>query len=116
MNFEVKFLDEVKTFLKIIDEKAKQKLVYNIRKAKRFKDASIFKKLENTEIWEFRARMNKLQYRLFAFWDTNEKALVVCTHGMIKKTQKTPIAEIQKAERIRKEYLNNKEPSNNLEL
>ena len=44
--------------------------------------------------------------RLFAFWDTEEQALVIATHGIIKKTQKTPAKEIAKAERIRQEYLN----------
>jgi phage-related protein len=31
--------------------------------------------------------------------------MVVCTHGILKKTQKTPKKEIEKAERIRKQYL-----------
>mgnify|MGYP001060302329 FL=1 len=32
----------------------------------------------------------------------------IATHGIVKKTQKTPIKEITKAEEIRKEYFNNK--------
>lgn len=36
------------------------------------------------------------------------EALVVATHGMVKKTQKTPKKEIEKAEALRKEYFNNK--------
>lgn len=47
-------------------------------------------------------------YRLFAFWDTETETLVVATHGIIKKTQKTPQKEIQRAEEIRKEYFNDK--------
>jgi phage-related protein len=47
-------------------------------------------------------------YRLFAFWDTETETLVVATHGIIKKTQKTPQKEIQRAEEIRKEYFNEK--------
>ncbi len=46
--------------------------------------------------------------RLFAFWDTETETLVVATHGIIKKTQKTPQKEIQRAEEIRKEYFNEK--------
>lgn len=58
-----------------------------------------------------------MQYRLFAFWDKNKKALVVCTHGLIKKTEKVRKVDIEKAERIRNEYLeNNKEQCNHLEL
>ena len=68
----------------------------------------LFKKLENSEIWEFRTLYNKLAYRLFAFWDKEEETLIIATHGIIKKTQKTPLKEIIKAERLRQEYFNNK--------
>jgi phage-related protein len=49
-------------------------------------------------------------YRLFSFWDKSggKESLVVATHGILKKTQKTPPKEIKKAEKIRKEYLENK--------
>lgn len=50
----------------------------------------------------------KVKYRLFAFWDTQTDTLVIATHGIIKKTQKTPRKEIAKAERIRQEYFNAK--------
>lgn len=50
----------------------------------------VFSKLEGTEIWEFRTLYNKVRYRLFAFWDTQQDTLVIATHGIIKKTQKTP--------------------------
>ena len=39
---------------------------------------------------------------------TDEETLVIATHGIIKKTQKTPSKEIAKAEAIRKEYFKNK--------
>ena len=68
----------------------------------------IFKKLEDTEIWEFRTLFNGTCYRFFAFWDTELEALVVATHGIVKKTQKTPKKEIKKAEAIRKEYFDDK--------
>ena len=47
---------------------------------------------------------------LFAFWDDSNKKLVIATHGIIKKTQKTPRKEIKRAEDIRIQYLkeNNK--------
>ncbi len=71
-------------------------------------DKELFKKLESTEIWELRTLFNRMCYRLFAFWDTEEQTLVVATHGIVKKTQKTPRKEIAKAEQIRQEYLNEK--------
>ena len=43
-----------------------------------------------------------------AFLDAEEETLVIATHGIVKKTQKTPLKEIAKAEEIRKEYFNNK--------
>ncbi|MGJ7032524.1 hypothetical protein [Niabella hirudinis] len=39
---------------------------------------------------------------------SGKETLVVATHGILKKTQKTPPKEIKKAEEIRKQYLNNK--------
>lgn len=69
---------------------------------------SCSKKISGSEIWEFRTKYDKMTYRLFAFWDKEGKTLVVATHGMIKKTQKTPLGEIAKAERMRKEYFEDK--------
>lgn len=89
--------------------KAQQKIYYNIFKVEEgVMKVDIFKKLENTEIWEFRTLYNGICYRLFSFWDTEEETLVIATHGIIKKTQKAPLKEIAKAEEIRKEYFNNK--------
>ena len=83
--------------------------MYNIRRIQEGeRNKELFKKLENSEIWEFRTLYNKLAYRLFAFWDKEEETLIIATHGIIKKTQKTPLKEITKAERLRQEYFNNK--------
>jgi len=71
-------------------------------------NVEFFKKLGDTDIWEFRAQMMGIAYRLLSFWDTSENALIITTHGFIKKTQKTPQKEIDKAERKRKEYFDNK--------
>lgn len=49
-----------------------------------------------------------IAYRLLAFWDTEEQALIITTHGFVKKTRKTPGKEIEKAERLRKEYFDEK--------
>jgi phage-related protein len=69
-------------------------------------DPELFKKLDG-EIWEFRTFYNKTHFRLFAFWDNFKKdyTFVVCTHGIIKKSRKTPPSEIKKAESLRKQYL-----------
>jgi len=47
-----------------------------------------------------------LQYRLLAFWDKTDtkETLVISTHGIVKKVDKVPQKEIEKALRIRTEY------------
>ena len=103
--FEVVFLQDVIDFFENIGEKARGKIIFNIHKARKSNDPKLFKKLTD-EIWEFRTLYNKKQYRLFAFWDKTKetKTLVVATHGIIKKTQKTPTKEILKAKELMKKY------------
>jgi uncharacterized protein (TIGR01639 family) len=107
--FRVQFLEEAKEFLDGLDEKARDKIVYNIWKARSANDKELFKKLQD-EIWEFRTKFNKTYYRLFAFWDKTEKSdtLVISTHGMIKKTDKIPKSEIERAEKSREKYFKDK--------
>ena len=109
IKFRVQFLDEATEFLDEIEEKAREKIIYNIRKSQVINDSDLFKKL-NSEIWEFRTFHMKMKYRLLAFWDKIDKAdtVVIATHGIIKKTDKVPHAEIEKAERIRKLYFEQK--------
>ena len=102
--FKVTFLEEAKQFLDSLEEKPRDKIFYNIRKSKISKDEDLLKKLDD-EIWEFRTLYNKIAYRLFAFWDENENSLIIATHGIIKKTDKTPKKEINKAKQLRAEYL-----------
>jgi len=74
----------------------------------RFKtDPKLLKKI-NKDIWEFRTKYKSKQIRLLAFWDKQSKSLIICTHGFIKKTQKLPKKELNKAIKLRKEYLNRK--------
>ncbi len=103
--FEVIFLQEVIDFLEQIEEKARDKIIFNIHKARKVNDEELFKKLTD-EIWEFRTLYNKRQYRLFAFWykAENTKTLVIATHGIIKKRQKTSKKEIAKAAELKKKY------------
>ena len=105
--FKIVYTEEAIDFLHHLPQKVKAKVVYNIGKSMYVLDNSLFKKLENTDIWEFRTLYNGNAYRLFAFWDTEEDTLVIATHGMIKKSQRTPLKEIEKAEAKRKEYFMN---------
>jgi hypothetical protein len=69
----------------------------------------LLKKLTN-EIWEFRTLYSGVQYRLLAFWDKTEKAetLIISTHGFIKKVDKVPCKEIDKANELRRIYFKQK--------
>ncbi len=65
-----------------------------------------FSKMSGTDdIWECRVRLESNIYRIFAFWDGNK---IILTHGFIKKTQKIPAKEIEKAENYKKDYFQRK--------
>ena len=81
--FKIIYSEEVLDFLNSLNEKVKEKI-------------------------KFRTKYSGSIYRIFAFWDTENDTLVVTTHGIIKKTQKTPSKEIKRAEDIRIEYFNTK--------
>ena len=100
---------EAEDFVRLQPLKVQRKITYNIRKLEGgIMDKELFKKLGNSEIWELRTLFSGICYRLFAFWDTETETIIIATHGIIKKTQKTPQKEIEKAEAIRKEYFNYK--------
>jgi len=105
IEFEVIILEEVRVFLKRLDQKTSSKVIFNLKKAQMILDPELFKKLKD-EIWEFRTKYSKNNYRLSAFWDKsdNKNTMVICTHGSIKKSKKTPKTEIDKAHLIMKRY------------
>ena len=107
--FEIVFLQEAYDFLKCLDKKHYEKILYNIRKAQIENDPELFKKI-NDDIWEFRTLYQGIHYRFLSFWDKTikSKTLVVSTHGFIKKRAKVPDKEIQKAIQLRMKYLNEK--------
>jgi phage-related protein len=64
--------------------------------------ASYFKKLGGTEdIWECRIQFGSNAYRILCFFLGNS---VVLTHGFVKKSQKTPAREIERAEAYRRDF------------
>ena len=58
-------------------------------------------------IFELRAKIGSNISRVLYFFVIGRKAIL--THGFIKKTQKTPPSEIERAKNYRTEYLNRKE-------
>ena len=108
-HFDIELLPEAIEFLENLDDKSREKIYYNLKKSQFVNDNELFKKL-NDFIWEFRTLYNGKAFRLFSFWDKSDgkETLVVATHGILKKIQKTPMKEIKKAEEIRKQYLEHK--------
>ena len=102
--FKVIYMDEAVRFLESLDEKVRTKIAYNIEKAMLVVDKALFKKMDSFDIWEFRTLYNGSPPRRVACRDTANATLVVATHGLIKKTQRTPSKEILKAEELRKLY------------
>ena len=107
--FQTRFLEEAEKFISNLPSKTIKKIFYNLDIAEQTNDPKLFKKLES-EIWEFRTKYNGQQIRLLAFWDKQDKeqTLVIATHGFIKKVDKVPKKEIERAVNIRVKYFETK--------
>ena len=95
----------VQEFLDSLPGKAAQKVawVLNLLEDVQIVPSSYFKKLVGTEeMWECRIQFGSNAYRVFCFFLNNS---VVLTHGFVKKSQKTPAREIEKAEAYRRDFL-----------
>ena len=103
--FQTRFLEEANKFIASLNLKAANKIIYNIDLAEQSNDPRLFKKLQQ-DIWEFRTNFGGLQIRLLAFWDKEDdmETFVFATHGFIKKVDKVPINEIERAINIRRKY------------
>jgi phage-related protein len=94
----------VQLFLEALPGKTAQKIIWVLGLVEELDrvPAQYFCKLSGTEdIWEFRVKLGTNIYRILAFLDGNQ---VVLSHGFIKKTQKTPMQEIDRAEVSRRDY------------
>ncbi len=58
-------------------------------------------------LWEIRTQVGSNIFRVFCCFDEGNLVILLC--GFHKKTQKTPQKEIEKAERLRKEYFDEKD-------
>ncbi len=98
----------VEDFLIMIPSKAAQKVAWVLRLLVQLErvPGQYFCKMEGTDdIWECRIKQGSDIYRIFAFWDANE---IILTHGFIKKSQKTPRREIERAQEFKKDYWRSK--------
>jgi phage-related protein len=99
----------VQEFLDSLSGKDAQKVVWVLKLVEELEvlPASYFKKLHGSgEIWECRIQLGSAAYRIFCFFAG--KSVVILTHGMRKKVQKTPRREIERAEEYRSDHLRRK--------
>jgi phage-related protein len=97
-------------FLDMLSDKVVQKVIAVIELVETVPivPAKYFKKLVGTELYEIRIRWKSNSYRLLCFFDRNDT--VVITHGFMKKTQRTPKREIDRAERYRQDHIARRKP------
>lgn len=62
-------------------------------------------------VFELRAKVGSDISRILYFFVVNKR--IILTHGFIKKTNKTPRSEIDRAERYRADYLSRKQDNYN---
>nr|WP_308611615.1 type II toxin-antitoxin system RelE/ParE family toxin [uncultured Dialister sp.] len=107
---EIKFYEDqtgrvpVKEFLDGLDIKMRQKMLRSIQA---LQDMGISLRMPLSEsledgIFELRAKSGTNISRVMYFFIIGNRA--VLTHGFIKKTQKTPRRELQRAKDIRADY------------
>ena len=92
-------LEEAKEFVLGLPQSAMKKVLYNAHRiASGEQNAELFKKLESSDIWEFRTLYNGIQYRLFAFWDTRHMLGSSHARHSQKDTEDTPKGDCQSRE------------------
>ncbi len=94
----------VREFLDSLDIKMRQKMLRSIQA---LQDMGISLRMPLSEslgdgIFELRAKVGSNISRVMYFFIIDDSA--VLTHGFIKKTQKTPASELEKAKKIRDDY------------
>ena len=113
--FEVKFYDKAdgkkpaKDFIQGLAPKMRAKMlrVVDFLETNGSELRAPYSKHLDSGIFELRAQIGSDISRVLYFFIVGQKA--VLTHGFIKKTQKTPLPEIERAKSYRAEYLSREE-------
>ena len=97
-------------FYRSQEHKVQQKIefVLDLIRHERAVPAKFFKRLHNIQgLYEVRVITPQKCIRIL--WFLDEGDLVILTNGFVKKSEKTPRREIEKAKRLRNEYYSNQE-------
>lgn len=113
--FEVEFYEKsngeqpAKEFLLGLDKKMRAKLVdtITILQDNGYELREPYSKHLSEGIFELRAKLGSDITRVLYFFYIDRH--IILTNGFIKKTQKTPTAEIEKAKKYRADYLKRRE-------
>ncbi len=104
------FKDYFQNFYDAQTTKVQKKILWTLRLVEDLERIPevYFKRLAGTEgLYEIRVQKGNDTFRIFCFFDSN--SLVVVGHGFQKKSSKTPGREIERAEKIKREYHEEKE-------
>lgn len=102
----IAYKDNFLSFYKSQDRKVQEKIEYVLDLVRFEKQVPIkfLKYLEETDqILEIRVITTFKNIRILCFFDKGD--LVVLTNCFLKKSQKTPVSEIQRAEKLKNDYL-----------
>lgn len=102
-------IQPAKEFLLSLDTKMRAKMVntISILQDNGYELRELYSKSLSEGIFELRARVGSDITRVLYFFYVDSR--IVLTNGFIKKTNKTPIKEIEKAKKYRADYLKRKE-------
>lgn len=92
-------------FFNTLDDKVKKKFNWTLKLISQVEKVpkKYFKHIEDsTGLFEVRVEVGSNIFRVFSFFD--EGQLIILVNGFQKKSQKTPKGEIEKAEKLKKQY------------
>ena len=97
-------------FFDSLDVKVKEKFNWTLKliSTLEFVPEKYLKHIKNsTGLYEIRVQVRSNIYRVFCFFDKGQ--IIILINGFQKKMQKTPKKEIIKAEKLKKQYFDEKE-------
>lgn len=110
LKFQVEFYEEgkhnpVSEFIENLPEKAKIKALWSISLLEEKGNqmpSSYCKKLTHSSLWELKIDYGTNAYRIFYFYNGRT---IILLHGISKKTNSTPLADLDLSEKRMEEWL-----------
>lgn len=115
MEFEIVFYRNdkgeapVEEFLDSLSDKMRAKMLLSVRivREKGYQARMPYSEELGDGIFELRAKVGSDISRVLYFFVVGRR--IVLTNGFVKKTQKTPVSEIERAKKYRADYLSREE-------